>query len=34
MKMENFMSDLTQTIKGNFIQYAGAILQNRALIGV
>ena len=28
------MSDLTQTIKGNFIQYAGAVLQNRALVDV
>lgn len=34
MKMENFMSNLTETIKGNFIQYAGAVLQNRALINV
>ena len=28
------MSDLQSTIKDNFIQYAGAVLQNRALIDV
>ena len=34
MKMENFMSNLTETIKENFIQYSGAVLQNRALVDV